>query len=204
MQVTIDGTPRETNGLPSSIGRLISELKSDLLAAGKVVLSVSIDGKVIDAQYEREISTLPVDSFTELCVETADPKSLCLATLDEVRNHVQPIIDESARISDLIDSGRQTQALGRIIPCIEVWGAIVKAVHNIAQLMQVNTAEVSAGQETLSDTLRALVDLLQSIKNHMDSQDMVSLRDAMKHEMPDVARRIGAQLESLSALVSAK
>jgi hypothetical protein len=204
MHISVDGTRREAEALPETIGGLISGLKSDLLADGKVVLSVSVDGRVADAEYQREIADRPAADFGEVSVETADPKALCLATLEEVRNHIQPIIDESGRISELIDTGKEAQALGRIIPCVEVWGAIVKAVHNIAQLMQVDINEVATSDEALSETLRSLVDLLQSIRNHMESRDLVSIRDVMKHEMPEVARRVGAQLEGLSNLVAAK
>jgi hypothetical protein len=159
---------------------------------------------VVDSEYEKQITSSSPSSFGELAVETADPKTLCMATLGEVCNHIQPIIEESARIAELIDTGKEAQALGRIAPCVEVWGAIVKAVHNIAQLMQVDMASVSTGQESLSATLRGLVDLLQAIKNHLDARDMVSIRDTMKHEMPDMALRVSAQLEALSSQVATK
>lgn len=204
MQISVDGSIRESHPLPATMGKLISDIKNDLLSSGRVALSFSLDGRVVDSEYEKEIAAMPPGTFRELSVEAADPKALCLATLAEVANHIQPIIDESARIADLIDTGKEAQALGRIAPCVEVWGAIVKAVHNITQLMQVDTREITASGESLSDTLRRLVELLQSVKNRVDARDMVGVRDAMKHEMPDVARRTAAQLESLTSRVAAK
>jgi len=204
MEISVDGNPREVCVLPATVGKLISDIRNDLLDGSRVLLSYSLDGRIVDSEYEREISGMSPGAFKILTLETADPKALCLATLDELRNHIQPIIDESARISELIDTGRDAQALGRIAPCVEVWGAIVKAIHNIAQLMQVETDKVSANDETLSEGLGALVELLQMIKNHMEARDLVSLRDAMKHEMPEVARRIAAHLDALSGQVAAK
>jgi hypothetical protein len=203
MQISVDGAQRETDVSPGTMGRLISNIKSDLLATGKVVLSLSVDGRAIDAEYERQICELPVEKFGELSVETADSKKLCLATLDEVHHHIAPIIDEAVRISDLLDAGKQEQALGRVISCTEVWGAIVKAVHNIAQLMQIDIDQVRAGDQSLRETLRSVVALLQTIKNHMDSRDFVGIRDTMKHEIPEVAKRFDAQLTALSRMLSA-
>lgn len=204
MEISVDGNRRDVSEQPATMGKLISRLKSDILATGRVVLSMEVDGRAVDADYEKRIQERLVEEFSEILVETADPKELCLATLDEVANHIQPIIDESARISDLVDTGKDTQAFGRIVPCIEVWGAIVKAVHDITQLMQVDMNQVATDDETLSDCLRALVGLLQKIKDSMDARDLVAVRDAMKHEMPEVADRIATQLEALSSLVAAK
>lgn len=204
MKITIDGNASQTRSASVTIGKLLSDVKNEVLESGRVVLSLCLDGRVVDSDYERQVAMSPPSSFGELTVETADPKALCLATLGEVCNHIQPIIEESARIAELIDTGREAQALGRIAPCVEVWGAIVKAVHNIAQLMQVDMESVSTGQESLSGTLRGLVELLQSIKNQLDARDLVSIRDTMKHEMPDMARRVSGQLEALSSQVATK
>jgi len=204
MEISVDGNRRDVASMPATMGDLISDLKCELLDSGRVVLSLAVDGRAVDARYENEIAGRPVSDFQGITLSTADPKTLCLATLEEVANHIQPIIDESARISELIDQGRHSQAMGRIMPCLEVWGAVITAIHNIAQLMQVNLDEVSTGEESLTDSIRALVSVMQSIKAAMDSRDLVSIRDALKHEMPETAHRIAAQLDALSNMVAAK
>jgi len=204
MEISVDGNRRDVSEQPATMGKLISRIKNDVLAGGRIVLAIEVDGHAVDADYEREIHDRPVGDFRKVSVETADPKTLCLATLEEVSHHIAPIIDESARISDLVDTGKDTQAFARIVPCIEVWGAIVKAVHDIAALMQVEMDQVATNDESLSESLRALVELLQRIKDSMEARDLVGVRDAMKHEMPEVADRIAAQLEALSSLVAAK
>jgi hypothetical protein len=204
MEISVDGSPRNTHVIPATIGTLIADLKNDLLDDGRVILSLTLDGRTVDGEYEKEVAGMSPGVFGRFSVETADQKTLCLATLDEVAHHIQPIIDESARIAELIDTGNEAQAFGRIGPCVEVWGAIVKAVHNIAQLMQVDMMSVAACDETLSSALKGLVELLQSIKNHVDARDLVALRDVMKHQMPEVAKRIAAQLDALSNQVAAK
>jgi hypothetical protein len=90
------------------------------------------------------------------------------------------------------------------MPCLEVWGAVTTAIHNIAQLMEVNMDEVSTGEESLTDSIRALVTVMQSLKAGMDARDLVSIRDTLKHEMPETADRIAAQLDALSNVVAAK
>jgi hypothetical protein len=182
----------------------LSDIRRDVLSSGRIVCAISLDGNAIDAQYEESIAEESVENFGGLIIETADPKTLCLATLEEVAHHILPIVEESARISELIDSGKEVQALGRIVPCMEVWGAIVKAVHDIAQLMDVDMDDIASEDESLSQSLRSLVDLLHNIKSAMDAHDMVTIRDAMKHEMTAFAKRVSTQLEALTSLVAAK
>ncbi len=204
MNVHIDGICQDPDTQAVTIGRLLSDIRRDALSSGRIVCGISLDGNAVDTQYERCVSEQSVENFSELVVETADPKTLCLATLGEVARHILPIIEESGRIGDLIDSGKEVQALGRIVPCMEAWGAIVKAIHDIAQLMEVDMDEIAAEDESLSQSLRSLVELLQSIRSAMDARDMVTIRDAMKHEMTAFAKRVNTQLEALTSLVAAK
>jgi len=204
MEISVDGVAREVPALHGTMGGLIGELKKDVLSQGRVVLAVSVDGRDMALKAQGEIAGRRVDEFSTLSVKTADPRELCLATLEEVSNHIQPIIDEAGRIAELIDQGKEAQALGRIVPCLEVWSAIVRAAQNISELMQVDLNGVTANNESLPESVRALVGLLGELKAGMDARDFVAVRDAMKNRMPEVSGRIAVQLDALFAAVSAK
>jgi hypothetical protein len=204
MEISVDGSPRQAPAAATTMGPLLAALKEDVLATGRVVLSVQIDGHEADAKKQADVADASVGEFSNLRLQTADPKALCIATLEEVANHIQPIVDEAGRIAELIDTSKETQAMTRIGPCLDVWAAIIRAVQNIAELMQVRLAEVATEQETLPASIEALVGVLEELKASVNARDFVSTRDIMKNRMPEVSRRIAAQLGALLAAVAAK
>lgn len=202
MEIQVDGSRQEVQPLPATIGQLVSELRGAVTTAGKVVISVTVDGREMNEGEEVRISAQPVEEFANVSVLTAEPRVLCIETLEEVSRHVEPVIDECNRIADLIDAGKEAPAFERIVPCMEVWGAILGAVQKIAVLMEIDLENVGTEDETLTDSVTALVSFLQSLKGRIDSHDLVSVRDAMKHEMPEIADRISRQLTALSTAIA--
>ena len=204
MQIKVDGKNQEDKFSAKTAGKLLSEMRQAVTSAGRVITSIEVDGKELSQAEEKKMASARVKEFNLIEVRTAEPRELCLATLQEVGRHIQPIIDESARIASLIDTGKEVQAFERILPCLEVWSAILAAVQKIAALMQVDVKQISSAQEPLSESVGALVRFLQCLKTSIDGQDLVAVRDAMKHEMPEVAARISAQISALSAAISSK
>lgn len=204
MKILVDDKRQDMRPLPKTMGNLIADLRTAVTNAGRIVLTISVDGRELSEDEERKIGPEPITRFGAVAVATSEPRALCLSILEEVGRHIQPIIDECDRIASLIDSGKELPALERILPCIEVWGTILATVQKVSGLMQVNINEVSTDKEALSEAVAGLVRLLQSLKASIDSHDMVSVRDAMKYEMPEIAKRISGQVQALSAAISAK
>lgn len=204
MEVSVDGARLDIASRPITIGTLIRDAKETVISRGRVILSVSIDGREMDAEAEREIADKPVTGFRRLVLETAHPRDLCIETLQEVARHIQPVIDEGARISELIDTGKEKAAFDRIVPCLEVWAAILSAMQKVATLMDIDIAKISADGESLPEGVKGVIGFLQGMRDALAERDLVSVRDALKHQMPQVARRMTAQVEALSAAVAAK
>jgi hypothetical protein len=204
MKILVDGKRQDMRPLPKTMGNLIADLRTAVTNAGRIVLKVSVDGRELSEGDEAKIASHPISGFGTVAVATSDPKTLCVSTLEEVSRHIQPVIDECERIANLIDAGKELAALERILPCIEVWGAILATVQKVSILMHVNVSEVSADNEGLSEAIAGVGRLLGGLKTSIDSHDIVSVRDAMKYEMPEIAKRVAGQIQALSAAIAAK
>ena len=152
MKILVDDKRQDMRPLPKTMGNLIADLRTAVTNAGRIVLTISVDGRELSEDEERKIAAEPIARFGAVAVTTSEPKALCLSILEEVGRHIQPIIDECDRIASLIDAGKEMPALERILPCIEVWGTILATVQKVSGLMQVNINEVSTDQEALSDS----------------------------------------------------
>lgn len=204
MEISIDGRTREVEDLPDTIGKLIIGLKNAVGQANRVVLSVSLDGQRIDADGQRRIADRRPGEFSSVSLETADAKVLCLATLEEAAKHIEPVVDEASRIGDLIDAGKDDEALRRIVPCLEVWSTIISAVEKVGILLEIDLDKVATDEATLNAVIEDLAEFLRGLKASVDTHDLVAIRDRMKHEMPEMGARISSQLAALSSVITAK
>ena len=203
MEILVDGKKRHVDPLPDTMGELIHDLKSAAAQANRVVLSIAADGQELDVAAQREIAWKHLEEFSSVSVETADAKVLCLATLEESARHIQPVVDEANRIGELIAAGKDSEALRRIAPCLEVWSTILTAVEKVAVLLELDIREVVSNGASLNTVIEELSQFLHSLKSSIESRDLVAVRDAMKHEMPEIAGRLEAQLGALCSAVSA-
>ena len=203
MDISVDGHVQPLNPLPRTIGVLLDELRTSAAREHRVILSVRVDGADVDINAQRRIATEPTSRFSAVAVETADAKSLCVATLDEASRHIQPVIDEAARLSDLLDAGRESEALARISPCLEILGTIIAAVEKVSILLELDLHEVAHDGSTLAEVVGRLTDFLRDLKKSIEDRDLVAVRDSMKHELPGVADSLAQQLTALSSVVAA-
>jgi len=203
MEISVDGRTRRLDKLPDTIGELIDDLRESTIENERVILGVRVDGEDLDIAAQRRVASRPAADFSSIEVETADAKTLCIATLEEAGRHIQPVVDESLRISELIDAGRSEESLSRIIPCLEVWGTLIAAVQKVAVLLELDLNEVVTEEATLAEVVSRLAEVLRSLKANIDAHDFVAVRDSMKYEMPEVAGKLDRQLEALSSAVSA-
>jgi len=203
MEISVDGRARRLDKLPDTIGELIDDLRESTIENERVILGVRVDGEDLDIAAQRRVASRPAADFSSIEVETADAKTLCIATLEEAGRHIQPVVDESLRISELIDAGRSEESLSRIIPCLEVWGTLIAAVQKVAVLLELDLNEVVTEEVTLAEVVSQLAEVLRALKANIDAHDFVAVRDSMKYEMPEVAGKLDRQLEALSSAVSA-
>lgn len=203
MEISVDGHQRRLREIPETIGELIDELKESIIEEDRVILGVCVDGTELDIAAQRDIARKASVDFSSVTIATADARELCVATLEEAARHIQPVVDESLRVSELIDAGRKEEALSRIIPCVEVWSTLIAAVQKVSILLELDLNEVVADDATLAEVIGELAEILRALKANIDAHDTVAVRDAMKFEMPEIAGKLDRQLEALSSAVSA-
>lgn len=204
MEISVDGSIRQLDSPPETIGQLILQLKAEVSDTHKMVLSVSLDGAEIDLARQHEIAASPASDFSRLEFETTDGRLLCIATLEEAEKHIQPVLEEAARIADLLDAGKEAEAFSRILPCLAIWSTLIAAIQKCAALMDLDLATVCSGDTSLNDVVARLTDFLADLKSNIDAHDLVAVRDGMKFEMPEIAQMLSDQLSTLCSVVSSK
>ena len=203
MQVLVDGQAHAFDSMPVTIGGLLKEIRSSVVSQNRVILSINLDGAEMVAPAQVNAAGTPSANHSMLEVVTADARELCAATIEEAARHISPVVDESLRIADLIDAGKEEEALTRIATCLEVWGTIMAAVEKVCMLLGLKLEEVSHRDTTLADDIAGLAGFLQTLQSAIEARDLVGVRDTMKHEMGDVADRLENQLSALCTVVSA-
>ena len=203
MEIAVEGVGCTLDPLPDTIGLVIDVLKSNAARQGRVVLSVRIDGADTNMAGQQQLADRPSEDFSQIEMVTADAKELCVATLEESARHIPPVVEEAERVSDLIDAGEETKALQRLAPLLEVWSTLVAAVEKVSFLLELDLNEVADDGVSLADVIHELSVFLQHLKAGIDSRDLVSVRDSMKHEMPAIAEKLNGQLTALCSAVSA-
>lgn len=195
MSVTIDDHPlaAETLGL-TTVGHVLSHVAR----ANRLVVNVLIDGEEPDLGEMTRVRAVPLVGRT-VYVETADPREMALAVLDEVASHLSEADAYRSDAVEALGGGQHSRAMQKLNACFGIWQHANESVVKTAQLLRLDLAQMYAGGESIAEILTGFAEQLRHIKSALENRDFVSLSDTLAYEMSETTARWAAAIDALRA-----
>jgi hypothetical protein len=199
MSVTIDDHTLATESLGlTTVGQVLSHVAR----ANRLVVNVLIDGQEPDLDQMPRVRAVPLTGRT-VYVETADPKEMAIAVLDEVTAHLTEADTYRTEAVEALAANQHPRAMQKLNACLGIWQHAHESVLKTAQLLRLDLAQAYANAQPISELLTSFADQLRTIKSALENRDFVSLSDTLAYEMTETTDRWSAAIAALRDAVVA-
>jgi len=182
------------------LGEVLGKANEQATAQGRLVVEVSIDGRVLNHNELQEMAQVPTVAVT-VGLKTANMKDLALETLDQAQDQLDSVRDLQEDAADLLQEDKAIEGFEKIGKLIEMWIQTQQAVGGVAQLMKLDLSKVQVDDQPLSTVSESMVQQLMQLKEAIEAGDTVTLSDALAYEWPEQVDRWERLIVSVSEAV---
>ena len=171
-----------------TLGAVIDAARATTDPDGRIVVEVRVDGEAIsgsqlDAQWGEPIAG------REIKLYTADPASLAIEPLEQVRDRLGEAHALQSDAADLLQQDRGAEAFTKVAEAMSVWQLAQQTVSQSAELLQLNLDELEIEGRTVPELTDATLAQLRELKGLLEAGDSVGLADALAYEWPEVTTK---------------
>jgi len=171
-----------------SLGDVLNAAREQLADQGRVVVEVRIDGQsLVDREIDEQQDAAIGDR--EVRLYTADPITLAVGTLGQVRD----VLDVAQRVqtdaAELFQQDRSADAIQRVAEAMSIWQQTQQAVLHSAVLLDIDLDQRMVEDIPVSETVNDLIGHLTSLRDQLASGDTVAVADALAFEWPQTVAR---------------
>ena len=182
MAIYLDDQPVELNG--TDLNTVLMAAQDQLEPKGRIVVEVQIDGEMVASHDLDTYQDIQV-SDTELRLYSANPKSLAITTLQQVREMLEDARQAQAQAADLFQQDKQDEAMQQVVVTVDVWQQAQQVVLRSIQLLKINVESKSVDGQSVAHITNALIGQISSLRDLLVNNDTVGLADALAYEWPE-------------------
>jgi hypothetical protein len=203
MIVTLDGRRVDatlTTGV--TLHDLIEHVRSTHLP-DRLVVSVAVDGKVLDdAALTTELSA-PVNPSAQVDLESADRAALVATTLHGLAQEFEHADSGLAATADRLSAG-QAAAISDVGEFVRLWHTAYRALAQCSELLRCDLTACRYNGGTVRDSLAEMVDKLTQVRDALEAGDVVLQADLVRYELPVLATTWQELLTELASQIEAE
>ena len=186
----------------NDLASLLGAAQQHLQPSGRVVVDVMIDGESLSGEQLGQQDQVET-AGREVRLYTADPRSLAVDTLQQVRERLGEAKRMQDEAAEQLQQDEASEALQQVASAIEVWLQTQQAVQNSAALLQVDLDAIEVDGEAVSALTDELAQQLQNLKQLINDGDTVGLADALAYEWPGTTEKWDRLVQELVAKIEA-
>lgn len=199
MEVVVDGrSGGESPAAEALLKDVLQALRGDVASRHRSVVSVTVDGEVLDDALEEELGGRATGSFSLLEVRTVDPIAFSKETLAGLTGHATNLERSHEEAAALAKEGAHSRALSIFEECFRGWGVMTRAVRDIGTVSGADFTTLEVGGGTVDDQIRMLHDILVRFKGAFEIRDAVGVAEIARQELIPQVAQWRAILEALS------
>ena len=192
MRVFLDQQPCDIEA--ETVADAIAGAADRARAQGRVVTDVTVDGcswseENIASARQRQIVA------EEVCLSTAEPAQLVGETFDDAIVALDQANAAQQEAADLLESGRQNEAMEKLTEALTVWQNVQQAVALGTELLELHLD--AEGETPARKAIDRLNEQLKLVRAAISGNDPVGLTDSLRYDMPEVTRLWRELLEDL-------
>jgi hypothetical protein len=203
MIVTLDGRRVEPHLTPdATLEALVGQIRNEI--GERLVVSVSLDGRVLNDADLQAIMSTPIAATAQLDFESSAPHDLVVAVLRGLAISLAEAQDELPSIADTLTSADRSVAIPRISGIVSLWQTSNRALAQCSDLIGEDLTLCESGGRAVREHILELIGTLTTLRQALEAQDLVTLSDLVRYELPALAERWQQITEDLAHHVEAR
>ena len=168
-----------------TVEEALQQVQAGFDKIGRVVVSVSCDGKQIAANEMGKTLVQPLNSFERVDVVTGTKEGLVIEAMTQASSCIGDTEDTCKRVAELLKQGDTVEATQTLGKCLLVWQQIHEAVGKSIEMLNLDPDAITAGGETLIDIIGKPKTALLEMRDALQAQDYVLLADILEFEISE-------------------
>jgi hypothetical protein len=186
MPIYLDGQAVDLPG--DNLGAVLDAAQQRLEPAGRVLVEVLLNGEpLLGEQLDTNRDVVIGDAKVHL--ESADPRELAEATLEQVRLGLMDARELQLEAADLFQQDKSNEAMQHVGRAIEAWQQAQQAVLQSTLLLGIDLDKQTFDGRPMNDLTDALLNQLKGLRDLISAGDTVGLADSLAYEWPAMTDR---------------
>jgi hypothetical protein len=199
MSVTIDHETLAADHLGlKTIGHVLSHVHT----RKRLVVNLLIDGEEPDLDRMSDVKRVLLNGHT-LFIETAEPRAMAMAALDEVEDQLSEADRLKGEAVDLLQRNAAVRAMERLSGCFSTWQSAQESLLKTAQLLRIDLTRVVVCGSSLAEVVGNFVAQLREVKRAMEDRDFVTLADVLTYEMTETGQQWREAIAAMRSVIRA-
>lgn len=163
---------------------------------GRMIVEVQVDGQRWTEQDlgEPERANLIAE---EVRLVSADPVELVTTTFADAADALDQADDLHREAAELLQADQRRKAMEKLGEALAIWMAVQQAVQKGATLLDVDLDAVPLDDSSAQQAVERLAAQLENIRSAVETDDPISLSDALMYELPEVVQQWRELLKEL-------
>lgn len=173
----------------TSVKDVIQAANAQAMAAGRIVVEISLDGQVIPADQLQAKQEDALPEGAEIRLISALPSELAIDTLNQCTLALDEARKITADAAELLQQDKSTQAIEEIAKTVGIWQQVQAVVSQSTQLTGIDLNTRKLDGEPINDIIQQHVTHLTELRDLLQSKDTLGLADVLTYEWPNVLTR---------------
>ncbi|MEX0886433.1 MAG: hypothetical protein WD009_08345 [Phycisphaeraceae bacterium] len=186
MPIFLDDTRTELAG--DDLADVLEAARTHLAPRDRVVVEVEIDGQTVPASDLEHVASQRI-AGREIRLTSADPRQLVGDTLLQVQDRLEDARKVHEHAAERLQADDPADAMQSLSEAIEIWIQTQQTVLHASMLLGLDLDALTVADERFDQLTARLLERLQSLKAHLESQDTVALADELAYEWPPTIDR---------------
>jgi hypothetical protein len=197
MSVTVDHAPLEAESMGlKTVGQVLAHLKKE----DRLVVRVRIDGREPELKRIRVVKKFPLAQHA-VEIETADPRQMARAVLEEVEQELTEAHRLTAESSTLLRQNQVAPAVEKLGGVFTTWQHVQESLVKTAQLLRIDPEAIKVRGRALTDLLRDFRNHLNQVRSAVEGRDFNRLTDLLAHKMNVAAEQWRDAIRSFRGVI---
>ncbi|MCC7144918.1 MAG: hypothetical protein IT443_00580 [Phycisphaeraceae bacterium] len=182
----LDNQPIDTTS--ANLDELLQHAGDRLAAQGRMVVEITINGQVLEAEEIDERRPQGVEGL-EIRLLSADPQELITLMLQQARDELAEAGELQNEAAAMLQRDETAGAMVKIGAAIRVWQQVPQVLMQVVRFAEVDLDDLLVDEIPATQLIQGLLLQLQQLRQAIMGSDTVALADALAYEWPQTVER---------------
>ncbi|MBL6988945.1 MAG: hypothetical protein ISR65_04170 [Bacteriovoracaceae bacterium] len=185
-EITINTVPMTSElNTKKTVKEAIDQLHNFQHFKKRTVVSITLDGQMINIYDEDPLLVTPIDEFSSVDFTVKTNIELALDALDSSFLYIDAVLESIELLTQLYQENKYTEANSKFTEVIDIMSLFVQLISQIHTIFRDNLTSEYKKDDKVEELELHLLAILKAIVPAQEKKDIIMLCDLLEYELVD-------------------